>query len=315
MGARIRTLGQVRVTVDGSDLALTGRLPRRILLRLLLGEGGPVTADSLMEAAWGSPTSMDTLRVQISRLRRALAPAGIQIKSVRRGWQLDCGTATDLGVHFPVAVNEAPPPAYREAAKDWKARGIEAKKVMAYRHAFEVLKRSPSFEDIARRRATLTEQIAENSERLWRSWVQLTPARLTPAQRKDVADYIAVFQLMTAPDAAGVHASVRQRAKLSPMGTRRTPMLADVADTGWETTIALPSGLSVARLPPDIELVTPAGRYTARYRAENGTIHAWRNLVIGREVIQPELYPALDRLIQAPVVDARAIIVLTPSAP
>ena len=64
-----------------------------------------------------------------------------------------------------------------------------------------------------------------------------------------------------------------------------------------------------------VALVTPAGRYTARYRAENGAIHAWRNLVIEREVIQPELYPALDRLIQAPVVDARAIIVLTPAAP
>ncbi len=117
------------------------------------------------------------------------------------------------------------------------------------------------------------------------------------------------------PAGLDLYSPVRQRAKLSPMGMRQTPMLADVADTGWETTIVLPPGLSVARLPPDIELVTPAGRYTARYRAENGAIHAWRNLVIEREVIQPEVYPELDRLIQAPVVDARAIIVLTPAAP
>ena len=149
-------------------------------------------------------------------LARLLWPLSVsrRLRALEQTVSAGCRTSTDLGVHLPKSVNEATLPVYREAAKDWKARGIEAKKVMAYRHALEVLKRSPSFEDIARRRAALTERIAENSQRLWRSWVQLTPSRLTVEQRKDVAEYIAVFQLMTAPDAAGVHASVRQRAKL-----------------------------------------------------------------------------------------------------
>ena len=115
------------------------------------------------------------------------------------------------------------------------------------------------------------------------------------------------------PAGPDIHAPARQRAKLSPTGTRQTPMVADISDIGWETTIAFPPGLSVARLPPDIDLTTPAGRYTARYRAENGVIHVWRDLVIEREVIAPADYPGLDRLINAPLVDARAVIVLTPA--
>lgn len=44
--------------------------------------------------------------------------------------------------------------------------------------------------------------------------MQLAPTRLTAAQRKDVSDYAAVLQLITAPDAEKVHSSVRQRAKV-----------------------------------------------------------------------------------------------------
>jgi very-short-patch-repair endonuclease len=77
----------------------------------------------------------------------------------------------------------------------------------------DVLERSASFEDIARQRTALAEQIAQNSQRLWRDWVQLAPTRLSAQQRKDVADYAAVLQLTTGPDAERVHASVRQRAR------------------------------------------------------------------------------------------------------
>jgi very-short-patch-repair endonuclease len=94
-----------------------------------------------------------------------------------------------------------------------KQRLDAARKVIRYRQALDVLKRSPSFEDIAKQRTALAEQIAQNSQRLWRDWVQLAPTKLTPTQRKDVADYAAVLQLTTGPDAERLHASVRQRAR------------------------------------------------------------------------------------------------------
>jgi transglutaminase-like putative cysteine protease len=104
----------------------------------------------------------------------------------------------------------------------------------------------------------------------------------------------------------------RERSKLSPDGKRQTPVIADVTDAGWETTIALPPGMTVVRLPSDADLVTPAGRYTARYTMEDGAIHVWRNLVIGQQVVQPDAYPDLERLIYAPMMDSRAIIELAP---
>lgn len=82
-----------------------------------------------------------------------------------------------------------------------------------YREALQSLQALPSFEDIARQRAVLAEEVSQNSARLWRDWVELAPTRLTAAQRKEVADYAAALQLITAPDAEQVHSSVKHRAR------------------------------------------------------------------------------------------------------
>ena len=123
-------------------------------------------------------------------------------------------SAAGLGVLLPNAVSEPDLPEFKNAALEWNRRLQAARKVLAYRHALDVLKGSPSFEDIARQRTVLAEQLAQNSQRLWGSWVQLAPARLTPAQRKDVADYAAALPLITGPDARRVHTSVRQHARV-----------------------------------------------------------------------------------------------------
>ncbi len=101
----------------------------------------------------------------------------------------------------------------REAARTISIRLSAATKIIAYQRALEVLRASPSFEDIAEQHQDLTEQIARNSIGLWRNWVQMTPSRLTPAQRKDVADYAAVLQLLSGPDSHLVNGSIRAKAK------------------------------------------------------------------------------------------------------
>ena len=118
-----------------------------------------------------------------------------------------------LGVALPGTLDERSMPACRWAAEDWGQRLTSAKKELAYRKALDVLQLSPSFEQIAVQRAELADELAQNSQRLWRDWVQLAPTRLSPEQRKAVADYAAVLQVMIAPDAQRVHNSVRQRAK------------------------------------------------------------------------------------------------------
>ena len=88
-----------------------------------------------------------------------------------------------------------------------------AQRVLAYQSALEVLRSSPAFEEISKQRQDLNRRVAENSIRLWRDWVQLTPSRLTAAQRKDIADYAAILQVMTGSDAQSVNSSVKAKAR------------------------------------------------------------------------------------------------------
>ena len=118
-----------------------------------------------------------------------------------------------LGISWPAWQETDGVPALRTRLNEVSRRVEMVRKVVKYRDALEALQKSPSFEDIAQQRATLAEQVSQNSGRLWRDWVQLAPTRLTSAQRKDVADYAAALQLMTGPDADRVHSSVKQRAR------------------------------------------------------------------------------------------------------
>lgn len=118
-----------------------------------------------------------------------------------------------FGVRLPEPSASIDLAAVRKAAEEWRGRLASARRLVSYQDALKTLESLPSFEEIARERMSLSERIAQNSQRLWRDWVQLAPTRLSPVQRKDVADYAAVLQLTTAPDAERVHSSVRQRAR------------------------------------------------------------------------------------------------------
>ena len=101
----------------------------------------------------------------------------------------------------------------RERLDELTKRLEIAHKAIKYREALQSLQAMPSFEEIARQRAALAEEVSQNSSRLWRDWVELAPTRLTTAQRKEVADYAAALQLITGPDSDRVHSSVKQRAR------------------------------------------------------------------------------------------------------
>src|SRR6266550_3547746 len=97
----------------------------------------------------------------------------------------------------------------RERLEQVRLRVNGVSRVVEYREALHFLQTLPSFEDIARQKTALTEGVSHNSAQLWRDWVELMPRRLTPAQRKAIADYAAGLQLITGPDAQRVHSSVK----------------------------------------------------------------------------------------------------------
>lgn len=134
-----------------------------------------------------------------NRLSKAIADAGESLTALNASWS-DWPGSDDMVL-------------LRERIKVLAERIQMARKVIEYREALQTLQSLPSFEEIANQRTELTEQVSLNSAQLWRDWVQLSPIRLTAAQRKDVADYAAALQLITGPEAERVHASVKQRAR------------------------------------------------------------------------------------------------------
>jgi len=53
-----------------------------------------------------------------------------------------------------------------------------------------------SLEELSRRRKTLTESLANNSEALWQAWLRLQPSRLSPQQRRLLGDYSSLLQII-----------------------------------------------------------------------------------------------------------------------
>lgn len=103
--------------------------------------------------------------------------------------------------------------ALRASLSQMTDRVSAARKTLEYQTALDLLRSSPSFEDIARQRQELTAQLASNSAGLWRDWVQMTPARLSPEDRLDIADYAAILQLIGSQGTNNLARNVWAKAK------------------------------------------------------------------------------------------------------
>lgn len=100
---RVRILGDVEVVgPDGATTPLTP-LPAAVLCRLLIAEGGKVSADTLLADLWAdrsSGTGTGTVRVTVARLRRLLEAAGLgdRLHTRAGGWSLSIDrNETDIG--------------------------------------------------------------------------------------------------------------------------------------------------------------------------------------------------------------------------
>ena len=80
-GIDFRILGPLEVVVDGQHVELTAAKERAVLALLLMRAGEIVSADKLADELWeGEPpdSALSTLRAHVSRLRKALATAGLE---------------------------------------------------------------------------------------------------------------------------------------------------------------------------------------------------------------------------------------------
>ena len=98
------------------------------------------------------------------------------------------------------------------------------------------------------------------------------------------------------------------RGMLSPQGAPKHDFTAGALDFTWHVTWRLPAGLSVTRLPPDIDVANAAGHYVAHYSQSAGVIEIDRHLTVQKDVFAPGDYAAFDALIQQPLADAREVV-------
>ena len=103
-------LGPVEVRVDGRAVPLASTKQRLALSMLLVDANQMVPADRLVDELWGAGLPADpraALRTQVSRLRRALGPAGGHLVTVERGYRLGLQRRQLDAARFEDALAEA----------------------------------------------------------------------------------------------------------------------------------------------------------------------------------------------------------------
>ncbi len=186
---------------------------------------------------------------------------------------------------------------------------------------------SPSVETIIRNELASTSSNAKLAETLLARTQEGGSGDLTASNPRDLATKVSLSADWSSPRAVnpqGGDTMLRVpagpdlvspavvRAKLSPTGQRRLPLLAEARDYGWNSVINIPAGMKVARLPDDIEIANPTGFYRARYRANGAQITVERHLVVRHDVVAASDYKAMEAVLYAALVDARAMLVLSP---
>ncbi len=119
---------------------------------------------------------------------------------------------------------------------------------------------------------------------------------------------------MVVPVGLDVNPPSRLRQFLSSDGRRQHAMIAAASQSEWRTTVSLPAGMTVARLPEDVSLTNGAGSYVAHYERSGRDVVADRRLTINRDVFQAASCPDLEALLYAPLSDARAIMEISHDA-
>lgn len=121
--------------------------------------------------------------------------------------------AQHLGGTPLVLTDDSGPEQWRTWAEALSGCLNAALDVLAYQAALDRLRSGPALEQLALEKREVSAQIADNSTKLWRDWVQLAPSRLNAAQRKDMADYAALLQVITGPEGDNANTAVRNRAR------------------------------------------------------------------------------------------------------
>ena len=117
----------------------------------------------------------------------------------------------------------------------------------------------------------------------------------------------AYTSIPTGPD---LRPPLQMRAFFTTDGERRLPIMVGAGSYAWNVTLAVPPGIVLASIPPDVDLRNDAGSYTAHYARTDAGLRVERHLTIAHDVYPASEYRELSTLLYAPIDDARAVAVL-----
>jgi very-short-patch-repair endonuclease len=72
----------------------------------------------------------------------------------------------------------------------------DVSKVIEYYNALELLQNAESLEVLSEKYRALLKRLSSNSEKFWRSWLRVSPARLKQEDRKLLSQYVSVIQMI-----------------------------------------------------------------------------------------------------------------------
>ncbi len=135
-----RLLGSMDVRVDGAPITLPGAAERALLAVLLISPGRTVAASTLVDLLWTSTSlpanPMNALQLRVSKLRRALSAAGLDILvKAGAGYRADVDPATIDVERFTEEV--------RRARRSARTEGPTAPTLAAYDSALRLWRGEP----------------------------------------------------------------------------------------------------------------------------------------------------------------------------
>lgn len=106
-----------------------------------------------------------------------------------------------IGLSRPlVPINDESIDAYIRYLELAIQRNEKIKSVRQYFNALEDLQKMPTLFDLAIKEKDINDELVENSVSLWNYWLQLLPNKLTQEDRRVIADYVAVLNLIVSSE-------------------------------------------------------------------------------------------------------------------
>jgi very-short-patch-repair endonuclease len=203
---------EARNLVDRRDAEAEGA-------RRLFGELVPGIDESAIGSAEGALAELDEARESAVRSAQRLPVRvlwiffrGSRLSALQACLVRHSASASAFGLALPAVSAESSLDDIASSLEIWRGRVEVARALRGYQTALASFRTCIPLEEIARQRVALAREIAENSLQLWKGWLQVEGLPRSAEARKDVADYVAILQVLAESSGGAANTALRRTA-------------------------------------------------------------------------------------------------------